>query len=203
MERQGQDVEQRLAALMARARAGDGQAFGEAANLVTSTLKGLQHIKQGPAVALRERLERFSAELRSVASGSVGADARASAEVQRAQLLERVLAGDVTAVDQAQPASFGRGRLTAEGTKFDGALGIVKDCALVFVEESGGKRNVRILARQGELERVGMKGLLTKQLIIRTKAGAEFSFVVDKRRSSGDELRRLEQISGLWGGLGL
>jgi hypothetical protein len=203
MTPQGQDVEQRLTELLARARSGDREAFVEGANLATSTLKGLQHIKEGPAVALRGRLERLAAEFRGAPQGDLAGAEETTEAVQRARLHERVLAGDITAVDAAQPATFGRGKLTAGKSKLEGTLGIVKDCALIFIAESAGARNVRIIARRGELERVGMKGLLSKHLVMLTKSGQEFTFSVNRKDSSADELRRLDQIAGLWRGLGL
>jgi len=202
MANQEQELEARLNALYQRSLKGDAEAFAQAGQLATNALKNVQQVKSRQAEELRQKLEQFLAQLQNAESAEGLKGQKDSSEVQKEELHRRVLTGDVGAVDRAALTSFGRGELELGGKKMKGLLGIVFQCCLLFIEEGTGGRTVHILAKPGELKKVESRGLFSKKTVLTRSNGPAATFTVDKKKSSVDEVKRLDNL-GLGKGLGL
>lgn len=203
MANREEELEARLNALYQRSLKGDSEAFAQAAQLATNALKNVQQVNSEQAAALRQKLEHFLAQLRQASSADAMKEQKDAGEFQKEELHERVLAGDVDAVDRAALTTFGRGELEIGGRKRKGALGIVFQCCLLFIEEEKGARTVHVLAKPGEVRNVESKGFISRKTVLSRTGGPDVSFSVDKKKSTADELKRLQNLGGLWKGLGL
>lgn len=193
----------RLDDLHQRSLNGDREALTQALNLATNSLKSVQQSKAGPAAALRRQLEAFLAKLHTSGTGQALRAEKGSRELQRDDLNQRVLAGDLAAVEQAALTTFGRGTLEWSGRKLQGSLGIVFQCCLLFIEEQKAGRRIHILAPAGGLGKVETKGLFSKKTVLTLNDGQACVFDIDRKRSTADEARRHDDFANLWTGLGL
>ncbi len=203
MADQNHELEQRLNDLYQRSLKGDAEAFAQAAQLATNALKNVQQVKSKQADALRQRLEHFLQQLRKGGAADSLSGEKDSGDLQLEELHRRVLAGDPDAVDKAALTAFGVGELEMDGKKMKGRLGIVFQCCLLFIEEARGARRIHILARPGQLAKVETKGLLTKKIHLSIVNGPTVAFAINKKQSTVDEAKRLENLKSLWKGLGL